>query len=155
MSALLPAGSAALPRSTLRRVSAGDEGDLCVMYRSFEPKGAACGLPPREHPEQWLASLRGCPSFLLEIEGRALAHGVLCCQSRACTAELALFVHQDWRGHGFGRQLLRALVEEARQLGLRRVWGLAEPWNHSMRRLAVSAGFRPCSGGTFAMELEP
>jgi acetyltransferase len=55
--------------------------------------------------------------------------------------EVAVFVHQDFRSCGLGRQLLEALIREARRMGLRRVWGMTELDNVPMLRLARSLGF--------------
>jgi phosphinothricin acetyltransferase len=57
------------------------------------------------------------------------------------SAEVAVFVHQDHRGRGLGKVLLNALVEEARRLGLRHVWGTTNWENVPMLRLAHSLGF--------------
>ncbi len=40
----------------LRRATLEDRDALVAMYRSFEPKAAASGLPPHE-PERWLDGL--------------------------------------------------------------------------------------------------
>jgi len=139
MNTLLEAPRVMAGSWTLRRANVEDESGLLKMYRDFSPRGAACGLPPREDPEPWLVALRGCPAFLVETEGQVVGHGILCLSGDG--AELALFVHQDWRRRGIAGELLTALVAEARALGLSDVWGAAERWNATMRRLASSFGF--------------
>ena len=138
-----PANSAALialPQGfELRRAAPGDCDALVEFYRCFEPKGASLGLPPHKDPERWLASLAPFPNFLVLSRGQIVAHAVLCPEGDA--GEVAVFVGQGNRGRGLGRCLLNELVEEARRLGLRRVWGLTEFDNIPMRRLARWLGF--------------
>lgn len=123
----------------LRRATADDRELLAEMYHSFEPKGAAQGLPPRHDSERWLAGLSVYPNFLAIVGGRLAGHSVLCTGDD--TAEIAVFVHQDFRGRGLGKRLLAEMVHEARRLGLRRVWGVTDLDNVPMLRLACALGF--------------
>jgi L-amino acid N-acyltransferase YncA len=123
----------------LRRGAPADMPALVAMYESFEPKGAALGLPPRANPERWLADVSGFPNFVVSREGRIVGHGLVCPDGDA--AEVAVFVHQSERSRGLGKWLLSALVDEARQLGLRRIWGTTDWENVPMLRLAHSLGF--------------
>jgi len=125
----------------LRRATREDRRDLVAMYLSFEPKGAAMGLPPHKEPQQWLDRLAAHPNFIVRIDGRLVGHAVLCV--RGYTGEIALFIHQDYRGRGLAKKVLRETIEEARRLGLRRVWAVAEFDNFPMFRLALSLGFVP------------
>jgi GNAT superfamily N-acetyltransferase len=130
-----------------------DREALVEMYLSFEPKGAALGLPPRKDPGRWLDSLSTYPNVLIRAENRVVAHGALCIEGDS--GETAVFVHQDWRGRGLGKLLLSELVEEARRRGLRRVWGMAAPDNFVMLRLADTLGFGPGSDpGVFRRDLK-
>lgn len=129
------------PGFQLRRATPADRTPLVEFYRRFEPKGASLGLPPHKEPERWLATLAAFPNFLIFVKGRIVAHAVLCPDADA--GEVAVFVGQEHRGRGLGRCLLSELVEEARRLGLRRIWGLTEFDNIPMRRLARSLGFLP------------
>jgi len=123
----------------LGRAASADMPALVAMYESFEPKGAALGLPPRANPERWLADVSGFPNFVVRREGRIVGHGLVCPDGDA--AEVAVFVHQSERSRGLGKWLLSALVDEARQLGLRRIWGTTDLENVPMLRLAHSLGF--------------
>jgi len=123
----------------LRRATPGDMPALVAMYESFEPKGAALGLPPRANPRRWLADISAFPNFVVSNEGRIVGHGLVCPDGDV--AEVAVFVHQSQRSRGLGKWLLSALVDEARSLGLRRIWGTTDLENAPMLRLAHSLGF--------------
>ena len=77
-SAAMPRTPDSLPAPTLRRARADDRAALIAFYDSFEPKGACLGLPPREAPNSWLARLAQFSNFLVELEGKLVAHGALC-----------------------------------------------------------------------------
>lgn len=125
----------------IRRASSADRDALVAMYLSFEPKGAALGLPPRKDPQRWLDDLAVYPNLVVYAEGRVAGHAVLCPEDGS--GEVAVFVHQDYRRRGLGRMLLTELIDEARRLGLERVWGMAEFDNFAMLGLARSLGFHP------------
>lgn len=124
----------------IRRATSADRDALVAMYLSFEPKGAALGLPPRKDPQRWLGDLAVYPNFVVYAEGRVAGHAVLCPEDGS--GEVAVFVHQDYRGRGLGKMLLTELIDEARRLGLERVWGMTELDNFAMLGLARSLGFR-------------
>lgn len=126
---------------TLSRAAYKDLAALEKMYREFEPRGEALGLPPRSDADtaRWLESLSDYLNLVLRDGERVVGHGVLC--PFEDTAEVAVFIHQDYRGRGAGRMLLENLIVEARRLDLRRIWGIAQPDNLPMLRLARSCGF--------------
>lgn len=137
----------------VRRTTVEDRDAIAAMYADFEPKAASLGLPPRGDPRPWLERLGAYPNFVLIAGGRVIGHAVLCPDGES--AEVAVFVHQDYRGRGLGRLLLQELVNEARRLGLRRVWGITELDNVPMLRLAASLGFAPGDEpGEFRLHLE-
>jgi acetyltransferase len=56
--------------------------------------------------------------------------------------EFAVVIADDWRGKGLGAELLRTLIESARQKGLRRMYGAVLAENVNMLKFAAKAGFR-------------
>ncbi len=123
----------------LRAATPADRPALLEMYESFAPKAAAMGLPPRHGIEQWLESVQSFPNLLIWAASQVVGHGLLCPQDGS--AEVAVFIHQDFRARGLGKLLLSELLKEARRMGLRRVWGMTELDNVPMLRLARSLGF--------------
>ena len=64
-------------------------------------------------------------------------------RSRCCLQDL--FLATEARGHGYGRRLIEAVAEEARQLNCARLYWTTQESNHTARqlydRLAVYGGF--------------
>jgi GNAT superfamily N-acetyltransferase len=123
----------------VRPADANDRAALLAFYAQFEPRPASLGLPPRTRVEGWLDRLISSPNFIALAEQTVVGHAVLCPEGES--GEVAVFVHQDYRIQGIGRRLLSALVEQARRLQLRRVWGMTDLDNIPMLRLAHSVGF--------------
>ena len=123
----------------VRRGTAEDRAKLLRMYETFEPRGGPYGLPPRNAPEKWLDTLAGYPNFVAFVDGQLAGHGILCPDGES--AELAVFVHQDYRNRGLGKAILGQLIEEAKRRGLKRVWGMMDPDNIPLLRLATANGF--------------
>ena len=126
---------------TLRRATHQDRAALIAMYLSFEPKGACLGLPPRKEPHYWLDNISAFPNFVVVSDGHIVAHAALCDDGES--GEVAVFVHQDFRGRKLGKRLLAELIAEARRSGLKKIWGMTELDNVPMLRLAHSLGFSP------------
>jgi acetyltransferase len=57
------------------------------------------------------------------------------------TAEFAIAVRSDWKGHGLGHLLMTRLIQLARQRGLNELVGQVLPENTAMLRLCRAFGF--------------
>jgi acetyltransferase len=57
------------------------------------------------------------------------------------TAEFAIAVRSDWKGHGLGHLLMARLIERARQRGIDELVGEVLPENAAMLQLAREFGF--------------
>jgi len=57
-------------------------------------------------------------------------------------AEFAIVIGDAWQGQGLGARLLAALIELARQSGVRRLFGSTLSENRAMRSLGARFGFR-------------
>jgi N-acetylglutamate synthase-like GNAT family acetyltransferase len=130
------------------------------MYRQFEPKGEFQGLPPRTASQikKWLAQLCECGfnQFVIEVGDRIVGHAALCPSQRKTEAELAIFLHQDYRGYGLGKKLLLGTLNfGCKKLELARVWLFVMGSNMVASHLFESIGFRPGRGGDpLAWEIE-
>jgi acetyltransferase len=145
--------TSAILNAIVRMAAPEDRESLRAMYLTFEPRPASLGLPPRVRIDEWLDRLEPSVNYLALVDGKLVGHAVLCPENG--TGEVAVFVHQDYRGQGIGRQLLITLVEAGRRLGLRRVWGMTELDNVPMLALAHAVGFVPdVDPGMFHMDLQ-
>jgi len=133
---------------------------LVGMYEEFEPKAEFQGLPPRSTSQikKWLTQLGelGFFQFVVEVDGRIVGHSMLCPSQRKTEAELAIFLHQEYRGLGFGKKLLLGTLNfGCKTLELHRVWLFVMGSNPIALRLFESVGFRPGrDGDPLAWEIE-
>jgi len=147
-------------QAILRACNESDTERLFDMYRQFEPKGEFQGLPPRTTSQirKWLGRLReqGFYQFVIVVGDRAVGHAALCPSQRKTTAELAIFLHQDYRGCGLGKKLLLGTLNfGCKQLELCRVWLFVTGSNTAALRLFEDVGFRPGpDGDPLAWEIE-
>jgi RimJ/RimL family protein N-acetyltransferase len=144
----------------LRKMADQDYKHLVTMYEEFEPKGEFQGLPPRSTSQikKWLTQLGelGFFQFVVEVGGRIVGHSMLCPSQRKTEAELAIFLHPDYRGQGFGKKLLLGTLNfGCKNLELHRVWLFVMGSNPTALRLFESVGFRPGrDGDPLAWEIE-
>jgi GNAT superfamily N-acetyltransferase len=130
---------------------------LIEMYDRFEPMGAALGLPPlgddvrREWVEAALAQEFSIAA--LSPAGATVGHCFLVAGPKQ-SAELAVFVRQEFRRRGVATALVKAMLEWACIWGLRRVWALTGSENRVALRLLARFGFRQMSSACGAEELE-
>jgi ribosomal protein S18 acetylase RimI-like enzyme len=141
---------------TIREYRPEDLPKLLAMYGTFEPRGAARGLPPvrEEKTQRWLRHLGARASSLIAVEldgeGRERVAGhVILAEGDDNDAELALFVHQDYRRRGLGTDLTRAAIEHARRQGRARLWLTVAPENAAAIQVYRKAGFHMQPGKWF------
>jgi L-amino acid N-acyltransferase YncA len=141
----------------IRTAARADREALLAMYRSFEPLGAAQGLPPvseegrckwidrlLEEAEQWGA---------FTADGRVLGHAILA-QSGPAEAEIAFFVHQTVRCRRIGTRLVATALAASRELGYERVWAVISADNVPALKLLRGRGFSYSRLSFPTMELE-
>jgi RimJ/RimL family protein N-acetyltransferase len=124
-----------------------DFGALVQMYKIFEPKRVAQGLPPPDVPRiaHWLDRLEQKSQALLAWDGgRVVAHTVLC-PMRAGAVEFTIFVHQDYREEGLGTVISRHTLEWAQDMGFSQAYLTTEISNFRALRLFRKLGFKTTS----------
>lgn len=118
---------------------------LIAMYDRFDPLGAALGLPPRaaETRHEWIVSALGqiVNVAALSRDGEVVGHCFLA-GDKPSSAELAVFVHQEFRRRGIGAALLKKALEWGWSAGLERAWAITASDNRAALRLLMSCGFR-------------
>ena len=132
--------------------------DLLVeMYDRFEPLGAALGTPPveEERRREWIQSALSHEMNLAAFlpNGVVIGHCFLVADKTG-SAELAVFVRQEYRRRGVAAALVKAVLGWGTAQGLRRVWTLTGSENTAALRLQGKFGFRPTHYGPYGIELE-
>lgn len=124
-----------------------DFGALVQMYKSFEPKRVAQGIPPPDVPRiaHWLDRLEQKSQALLAWEGsKVVAHTILC-PMPADAVEFTIFVHQDYREEGLGTALSRLTLGWALHIGFAQAYLTTETSNFRALRLFRKLGFQTTS----------
>ena len=128
----------------VREYTGDDFQALVEMYRDFEPKREAQGLPPPDLPriERWLHELESKSRSVLALSrGRIVGHAILCLISGSAV-ESTIFVHQDFRGEGLGTLLAERTLGMAGKLGFRHACLATEFSNLAAVRLYRKLGIQ-------------
>jgi len=131
----------------VREGTVADFGALVAMYKGFEPKRVAQGLPPPDVPRiaVWLDRLQQKSRSLLAFDGQfVVAHAILCPISDAAV-EFTIFVHQDYRCIGLGTALTRLAVAFSDQCGFAQVFLITELSNLPAIKVYRRVGFQVTS----------
>jgi GNAT superfamily N-acetyltransferase len=127
------------------------------MYRDFEPLGAALGLPPFTESRRcsWIDRLlpEAFHWVAVQSDGRLAGHAILA-SSGPAEAEIAFFVHQEFRGQCIGTRLVATALAAARERGWRRVWAVVCSDNGAAMNLLRSRGFECSRVSSPTVELE-
>ncbi len=132
--------------------------DLLIgMYSCFEPLGAALGLPPstKEMLRQWIeiALSHEMNVAAFDRTGAAVGHSFLVADKEG-SAELAVFVHQEFRMRSVATTLVKAILEWGGLAGLQRVWTLTGSENTAALRLQRRLGFCVTNSDLYETQLE-
>ena len=132
--------------------SAEDVPPLLEMYRTFFPKPASQGLPPRD-PEtcrQWAENLFAIGQNFLACRGsRVIGHAALVPDVKGKSGEFVIFVDQDHRSLGIGTELTRFVLETCGRLGFDSVWLTVHMSNFIALKLYGKFGFEYCDGDPY------
>lgn len=142
---------------TIRELVESDREAMLEMYRSFDPLGAAQGLPPVGEPgrRDWIANMfADADNFgAFDENGRFIGHVILA-PSDPGEMEIAFFVHQEFRRRRVGTKLLVSAVAHASGRGARRLWASVASDNVPSLRLLKGQGFKAASFTVPSLELE-
>lgn len=126
---------------------ADDRSLLEDMYEVFVPKDAAFGLPPSNplRRQIWLDTLLTKGINLVARAGdqgvaQLVGHMVLMPDGKK--AEMAMFVHQDFRCQGVARRLFQAAAQEMTPHGIDTMWAMVGGDNYACAAALRSFGFK-------------
>lgn len=121
-----------------------DLGALVEMYKGFEPKRVAQGLPPPDVPRiaEWLDRLQPKSRSLLAWDGKRVVGHVILCPISDASVEYTIFVQQDYRCLGLGTAMTRLALEWVSEMGFAEVFLTTELSNFPALSLYRKLGFR-------------
>ncbi|MGO9567108.1 MAG: N-acetyltransferase family protein [Desulfomonilaceae bacterium] len=91
-----------------------------------------------------------------ESEGRILGLCGIRRQPESETGEFTAVVRDEWQGIGVGASLAETSLPIARDLGMKKIWGIISPENTTMIEMASKLGFtvrRDLESGYYDMQL--
>ncbi|HSK20490.1 MAG TPA: GNAT family N-acetyltransferase [Longimicrobiales bacterium] len=140
---------------TVQHLHPADRPALEAMYRAFEPKRGAQGLPPVEkNLDRWLDRvLSGGDHLGVIVDGELRGH-VMLLPIDEQRVELANFLHQSIRNRGIGTAINRIALQMARDRAMKSVWLCVEPFNRPAVRSYEKAGFKRLPGSLWETEIE-
>ncbi|MDO0928026.1 GNAT family N-acetyltransferase [Streptomyces sp. TG1A-8] len=136
-----------MPDPYIRVAQLGDDPDLRLLDRlTWSPLHAVTPEPQPPYPPFFSGRHAPDDTLVAELEGRVVGYVRIAFPTPlAANAHVrqiqGLAVHDDVRGRGVGRALIRAAVAEARHRGARRLTLRVLGHNTPARRLYASEGF--------------
>ena len=157
------------PNRQIRPAVSGDVAAVQAIYAHQVLHGTASfeiEPPAIEEMQQRYATViaRGLPFLVAEVEGRVVGYGYPGSYrprpAYRFTVEDSIYIHPDWHGRGFGRELLAGVIAKCEAADCRQMVAVIDDSaNVASVRLHASAGFRPvgvlqCVGFKFGRWLD-
>ena len=120
---------------------------LMEMYRTFSPRPASQGLPPRDYEtcHNWVKNLFTIgDNFLAWRNDSVIGHSALVPDMSGKTGEFVIFVDKSERNLGIGTHLTRYTIEWYRQLDFDSIWLTVNVTNTLAVKLYRKTGFAYC-----------
>ena len=135
--------------TTIRAAHPGDAAVIAGIYnQGIADRGATFETEPRTAADiaARLGAADSLPTLVVEVDGAVVGWaGLSSYRPRACyagIAEFSIYLDRSARGHGIGRRLLAALIDEARDRGCWKLTSRIFPFNTASRALCRACGFR-------------
>src|SRR5687767_5268847 len=133
----------------IREAIAADAEAIARIYnQGIEDRGATFETEPRTAADiaAKLSDTERFPTLIAAVDGRILGWAALSTyRPRPCyagIAEFSIYLDRAARGRGVGRDLLRTLIDVARQRGYWKLVSRVFPFNAASRALCRTCGFR-------------
>lgn len=135
---------------TLRKATPDDLGQITEIYNdAIQKTTATFDTEPKsqEEREKWFAEHDAIhPVLVADQDGFIVAWGSLSQWSDRCaycdTAEISLYVKEEYRRKGIGKQLMKAIIQEGKAAGLHTVIARIAGSNKISTDLCISFGFQ-------------
>jgi len=135
---------------TIKQATLADLGQITEIYNGAIQKTTATfdtELKTLEEQEKWFANHDAShPVLIAEQDGLIVAWASLSQWSDRCaysaTAEISLYVKEEYRGKGIGKQLMKAIIQEGKTAGLHTVMARIAGSNKISADLCKSFGFQ-------------
>jgi ribosomal protein S18 acetylase RimI-like enzyme len=140
----------------VREYNADDFAALVEMYKTFEPKRVAQGLPPPDVPRiaHWLDQLQQKSRSLIALDGKRIVGHAILCPISDTSVEYTIFIHQDFRELRLGTALTRLDLQFAAEMGFQQVYLTTELANYAAMSLYRKIGFRVTSSSGDECEMK-
>jgi len=134
----------------IRQATSADLGQITEIYNdAIEKTSATFDTEPKtlEEQEKWFANHDARhPVLIAEQDGVIIAWASLSRWSDRCaysdTAEISLYVKEEYRGKGTGKQLMQAIIQEGKTVGLHTAIARIAGGNKISADLCKSFGFQ-------------
>jgi len=134
----------------IRQATPADLGQITEIYNDAIQKTTATfdtELKTLEEQEKWFADHDAShPVLIAEQDGLIVAWTSLSQWSDRCaysaTAEISLYVKEEYRGKGIGKELMKAIIQEGKTAGLHTIIARIAGSNKISADLCKSFGFQ-------------
>jgi phosphinothricin acetyltransferase len=134
----------------IRQATRADLGQITEIYNDAIQKTTATfdtELKTLEEQESWFANHDAShPILIAEQDGLVTGWASLSQWSDRCaycdTAEISLYVKEEYRGKGIGKELMKAIIQEGKKAGLHTVIARIAGSNKISADLCKSFGFQ-------------
>lgn len=85
---------------------------------------------------------KGGFAIVAEIDGKIVGHCVIVPTEDGSIADLSIFVHQEYQDRGIGQELLKRMIEYAKDVGFKGITLITERSNVRAIHVYKKMGFR-------------